>query len=315
MISLKQLKYFDAVARHGHFGRAAEQCAITQPALSMQIQELEKFLDVKLFERGRGSVMLTNSGKSIAARAASILSDVRDIVDLARQQNSTLSGPLGLGIIPSVAPYILPALLPLIRGTYPQLDLRLRETQTQFLLRELLDGNLDLLLLALPVENAAIETLRLFDDRFLLAMSKAQHASSHARATLDMVETDKLLLLEEGHCFRDQALTFCGLRHIENIATFGVSSLSTLLDMVANGFGMTLIPEISVGLETKRETIHLLRFEDPEPKRVIGLAWRRGSPRRQDFMELGEVISAAAEQVLMSATAASPHAGSSSHAI
>ena len=303
MISLKQLKYFDAVARCGHFGKAAEQCAVTQPALSMQIQELEKFLEVRLFERGRGPVMLTNSGRSIALRAARILSDARDIVDLARQEGKSLAGPLGLGVIPSVAPYVLPGLLPSIRDTYPDLELRLRETQTQFLLRELLDGSLDLLLLALPVENPAIETLRLFDDRFLLAMSQSKRISSHVRATPDMVESDKLLLLEEGHCFRDQALTFCGLRQIENAATFGVSSLSTLLEMVANGFGMTLIPEISVGLETKRGNLHLMRFEDPEPKRVIGLAWRKSSPRKRDFIELGKVITAATKQLRSQAAA------------
>jgi LysR family hydrogen peroxide-inducible transcriptional activator len=296
MMSLKQLKYFDAVARHGHFGKAAEQCAVTQPALSMQIQELEKFLGVQLFERGRGPVMLTNSGKTIALRAARILSDARDIVDLARQDDKSLSGPLGLGVIPSVAPYILPRLLPSIRDLYPELDLRLRETQTQFLLRELLDGSLDLLLLALPIENPAIETLRLFDDHFLLAMPQSKRITSHVRATTDMVDSDKLLLLEEGHCFRDQALTFCGLRQIENAATFGVSSLSTLLEMVANGFGMTLIPEISVGLETRRGNIHLMRFEDPEPKRIIGLAWRKNSPRQSDFAKLGEIITAASEQ-------------------
>lgn len=297
MISLKQLKYFDAVARCGHFGKAAEQCAVTQPALSMQIQQLEKFLAIQLFERGHGSVMLTNGGRSIALRAARILSDARDIVDLARQEGKSLCGPLGLGVIPSIAPYILPGLLPSVRDSYPDLDLRLRETQTQFLLGELLDGSLDLLLLALPVENPAIETLRLFDDRFLLAMAQTKRISNHARATPDMIESDKLLLLEEGHCFRDQALMFCGLQQVSNITTFGVSSLSTLLEMVANGFGMTLIPEISIGLEARRENIHLMRFEDPEPKRVIGLAWRKNSPRRRDFIELGEVITASTKRL------------------
>lgn len=297
MLSLKQLKYFDALARCRHFGKAAEQCSVTQPALSMQIQELEKFLGVQLFERRRGPVMLTHSGRNVALRAARILSDARDIVDLARQDGRALSGPLGLGVIPSIAPYILPRLLPSIRDSYPDLDLRLRETQTQFLLSELLDGSIDLLLLALPVESAAIETYRLFDDRFLLAMSQSRRGSNHVRATRDMIERDKLLLLEEGHCFRDQALMFCGLQQIENSATFGVSSLSTLLEMVANGLGVTLIPEISVGLESRRANIHLMRFADPEPKRVIGLAWRRSSPRKHDFVKLGETITAVTEQL------------------
>lgn len=147
MVSLKQLKYFDAVARSGHFGKAAEHCAVTQPALSMQVQELERTLGIQLLERGRNGVMLTEGGKEIAQRAARVLADVRDIVDVARRQGNVLSGPLGLGVIPSVAPYILPQLLPMIRDTFPDLDLHIRETQTQTLVNELADGQLDLSLI------------------------------------------------------------------------------------------------------------------------------------------------------------------------
>jgi LysR family hydrogen peroxide-inducible transcriptional activator len=153
MISLKQLRYFEAVARLKHFGRAAEQCAVTQPALSMQIQELEKQLGVELMERSRNGVMLTEAGREIAGRASRILAETRDIVDFARRQGNVLAGPLHLGVIPSVAPYVLPALLPLVRDKYPDLDLHLRETQTHHLVDELLDGGLDLLLLALPVSR------------------------------------------------------------------------------------------------------------------------------------------------------------------
>lgn len=293
MVSLKQLRYFDAVARSGHFGKAAERCAITQPALSMQIQELEKFLGVQLLERGRNGVVLTESGKEVAQRAARVLADVRDIVDFARRRGNILSGPLGFGVIPSVAPYILPRLLPMIREAFPDLDLHIRESQTQSLVSELLDGQLDVLMLALPVEHADVETIRLFDDRFLLAMATSHRMSNHVRATPDLLEGDRLLLLEEGHCMRDQALAFCNLRRIENINTFGASSLSTLVQMVANGLGMTLLPEIAVPLETKRGDIHLMRFADPEPQRVIGLAWRKSSPRKRHFVELGQMITAA----------------------
>lgn len=295
MISLKQLKYFDAVARSGHFGKAAERCAVTQPALSMQVQELEKSLGIQLLERGRNGVMLTEGGKEIAQRAARVLADVRDIVDLARRQGNVLSGPLGLGVIPSVAPYILPQLLPMIRDTFPDLDLHIRETQTQTLVSELADGQLDLLLLALPVEHPDIETVRLFDDRFLLAMATSHRMSNRVKATPDLLEDDRLLLLEEGHCMRDQALAFCNLRRIENINTFGASSLSTLVQMVAHGLGMTLLPELAVPLESRRGDIHLMRFADPEPQRVIGLAWRRSSPRKRHFAELGQMIAAAAQ--------------------
>ncbi len=294
MISLKQLKYFDAVARSGHFGKAAAHCAISQPALSMQVQELERFLGVQLLERSRNGVILTEGGKEIAQRAARVLADVRDIVDAARRQGDVLSGPLALGVIPSLAPYILPRLLPKIRDGFPDLDLHIRETQTQSLVGELVDGELDLLLLALPVEHPDVETIRLFDDRFLLAIATSHRMSNHVRATPDLLEGDRLLLLEEGHCMRDQALAFCNLRQIENIKTFGASSLSTLVQMVANGLGMTLLPEIAVPLETRHGDIHLMRFADPEPQRVIGLAWRRSSPRKRHFVELGEMITAAA---------------------
>lgn len=297
VVSLKQLKYFDAVARSGHFGRAAEQCAVTQPALSMQIQQLEKFLGLQLLERSRGGVMLTEGGRDIAQRAARVLADVRDIVDSARRQGGVLSGPLGLGVIPSVAPYILPQLLPAVRNAFPDLDLHIRETQTQMLTRELLDGQLDLLLLALPIDHPDIETIRLFEDRFLLAMAASHRVSNRVRATPELLEDGRLLLLEEGHCMRDQALAFCSLRRIENINTFGASSLSTLVQMVANGLGMTLLPELAVPLEAKRGDIHLMRFTEPEPERTIGLAWRRSSPRKRHFVELGKMIAAAKERI------------------
>jgi len=194
MISLKQLKYFDAVARVRHFGKAAEQCAVTQPALSMQIQELEKTLGLQLIERSRNGVMLTEAGREIARRGIRILSEARDIVDFARRQGRVLSGPLHLGVIPSVAPYVLPALLPLIRDRFPDLDLHLRETQTHHLVDELLDGGLDLLLLALPIQHPEIETIKLFTDRFLLAMPKSRRISNRIRATPELLQQDRLLL-------------------------------------------------------------------------------------------------------------------------
>jgi LysR family hydrogen peroxide-inducible transcriptional activator len=287
MISLKQLKYFDAVVRSGHFGRAADQCAVTQPALSMQIQELEKELGVQLLERGRSGIILTEAGREIAGRAARVLTDIRDIVDVARLQSAVLAGPLHLGVIPSLAPYILPALLPLIRDEYPDLDLSLRETQTHHLVDGLLDGGLDLLLLALPVEHADVETMKLFNDRFLLAMQKSRKVANRIRATPEMLQQDRLLLLEEGHCLRDQALAFCNLRRVEHIDTFGASNLSTIVQMVANGLGMTLLPELAIDLECRRGDIKVMRFTDPEPRRVVGLAWRKSSPRKRHFAELG----------------------------
>ncbi len=293
MISLKQLRYFVAVARTRHFGKAAEQCAVTQPALSMQVQELEKTLGVQLIERSRNGIMLTEAGREVAGRANRILADTRDIVDFARRRGSVLSGPLHLGVIPSVAPYVLPALLPLIREKFRDLELHLRETQTQHLMEELLDGGLDLLLLALPVENPEVETVKLFNDRFLLAMPKSRQISNRIRATPEFLQQERLLLLEEGHCLRDQALSYCNLRRTDNIDTFGASNLSTIVQMVANGLGMTLLPELSIKLECRQGDIRLMRFTDPQPRRVVGLAWRRSSPRKRHFVELGKLITQA----------------------
>ena len=293
MISLKQLRYFETVARTKHFGKAAEQCAVTQPALSMQIQELEKTLGVQLIERSRSGVMLTEAGRDIARRASRVLADTRDIVDFARTQGNLLAGPLHFGVIPSIAPYVLPALLPLVRDRFPDLDLHLRETQTHNLVDELLDGALDLLLLALPVENSEIETIKLFNDRFLLALPKSRQLTNRVRVTADLLQQDRLLLLEEGHCLRDQALSFCNLRRIDNIDTFGASNLSTIVQMVANGLGMTLLPELSIKLECRHDDIKLMRFTEPQPRRVVGLAWRKSSPRKRHFVELGKLITQA----------------------
>ena len=294
MVSFKQLRYFSTVVRTGHFGAAAEHCAVSQPALSMQIQELEKELGLQLLERGRKGVRLTAGGREIAVRAARLLADARDLVDSARHLSDGFSGPFWLGAIPSIAPYLLPQLLPLIRARHPDLDLHLRETQTQRLLEELADGDLDLALLALPVEHPGVETLSLFEDRFLLAVPASRPIAKNVRATPDLLREDRLLLLEEGHCLRDQALAFCHLRQVQSIDTFGASSLSTIVQMVSNGLGFTLLPEISIGLEAKRADVRLMRFADPQPQRIIGLAWRKTSPRKRDFAAMGDLIVEAA---------------------
>ena len=183
MTSLKQLRYFEAVARLGHFGHAADQCAVTQPALSMQIQELEKDLGVQLVERRAKGAHLTESGREIARRASAILMQVQDLKDFARQRASPFAGPLNFGVIPTIAPYALPPMLPLIRDTYPDLDLRVRETHTQALVNELLDGALDVLLVALPIDHPHVETLHLFDDPFVLAAPRNRKIRRGIKAT------------------------------------------------------------------------------------------------------------------------------------
>lgn len=294
MLSVKQLRYFDAVARLGHFGRAAEHCAVTQPALSMQIRDMEESLGVRLLERRPKGVRLTSAGREVARRAAKILSELRDLKDYAAQAGAPLSGQLNLGVIPSVAPYLLPPLLPLVQRRFPDLDLSIRETQTHHLVQQLLDGTLDLLLLALPIDHAEIETVALFEDRFLLAVPPGWPIDEKVRATPELLKADRLLLLEEGHCLRDQALAVCELRQIDSINTFGASSLSTIVQMVANGMGMTLLPEISIDLELRNQRVGLMRFAEPEPSRSIGLAWRASSPRKNDYVELGRLVMEAA---------------------
>jgi LysR family hydrogen peroxide-inducible transcriptional activator len=290
MISIKQLRYLDAIARFGHFGKAAAHCAVTQPALSMQIQEMERDLGVQLVERRPKGASLTDAGREIARRGDRVLKEVRDIADFARQAGKPFAAPIKLGVIPTVAPYVLPPLLPLLRAKYPQLDLHVRETHTQQLIAELVDGTLDLLLLALPVGHPEVETIKLIEDRFLLALPPDREVHGRIRATADLIKNDRLLLLEEGHCLRDQAQAFCQLRKVDSIDTFGASSLSTIVQMVANGMGLTFLPEISVALETMHSKIRVMRFTDPEPKRVLGLAWRTTSPRKGDFVEVGKLI-------------------------
>lgn len=298
-VTLKQLRYFEALARELHFGRAAEDCAVSQPALSMQIQELEQQLGIPLVERTRTGIRLTPKGAEIAIRATRVLGDVRDLIEYARHSTEPLSGPLRFGVIPSVAPYMLPPLLPLMRDNHPALELHVRETQTLTLVDELVAGKLDVLLLALPINHPDIETLALFEDRFLLAMPRSAKVNSRLRATRDLVESDRLLLLEEGHCLRDQALTYCNLRRSSTFNTFGASSLSTLVEMVAGGLGITLLPEMSVPVEARGRTLTLMRFTDPEPTRTIGLAWRSSSPRRDDVMALAKLVEAARAEVFV----------------
>jgi LysR family transcriptional regulator, hydrogen peroxide-inducible genes activator len=297
-VTLKQLRYFDALVREQHFGRAADACSVTQPALSMQIQELEASLGIALVERTRAGVKLTPKGAEIALRAQRLLSDARDLIDYAKQSTGVLSGSLRLGVIPSVAPYLLPPLLPLLREKYPDLVLHVRETQTQPLTEELVEGKLDVLLLALPLKHPDIEGLAIFDDRFLLAMPSSTKLTGRVRATKELIAGDRLLLLEEGHCLRDQALTFCSLQQVDAVNTFGASSLSTIVEMVSAGLGITLLPEICLGVESRNRDLKLIRFADPEPSRSLGLAWRRSSPRGEDFKALAALVAKAGSVAL-----------------
>lgn len=281
MVTLRQLRYLEALADTLHFGQAAETCAVTQPALSMQIKELESELQVSLMERRKSGIEMTEQGDEIVRRGRVILASVRDLLDYAKHRERVLTGSLKLGAIPSIAPYLLPEALPELQRRFPDLTLQLRETITDTLIRELVSGDLDLILVALPIDDPEIEKLHLFDDKFVLAarLTKGKRAK-----VADMLAHERLLLLEEGHCLRDQALSFCRLVTPEARESFGASSLATIVQMVAHGYGITLLPEMAVGIEVRqRSDIRLMHFAAPEPKREIGLAWRKTSPRKADF--------------------------------
>jgi LysR family hydrogen peroxide-inducible transcriptional activator len=290
MITLKQLRYLSALSHHGHFGKAAKDCAVTQPALSMQIQELEAELGVMLVERRRGEAALTDVGVEVARRAERVLAATRDLADFAHHRGRLLTGRMQLGVIPSIAPYVLPKVLPVLQRRYPDLRIELRETQTHVLIDELHRGALDVILLALPAEDAEIESARLFDDPFLLAVPSTDNRPESMRVSEHDIDTQRLILLEEGHCLRDQALALCATHRD---AALGATSLATVMQMVANGYGITLLPRVAVDVELRDERVKLLRFVDPAPGRTVGLAWRRTSPRKADFAALGRVITEA----------------------
>lgn len=295
MITLRQLRYLAALARHGHFGRAAEACAVTQPALSMQIRDLERTLGVKVVERRPGDVMLTDVGREIARRSEDVLAQARDLVDFARHRGGVLTGRLTLGVIPSLAPYLLPRILPQLQMQFPELRLELRETQTRALVDDIKSGALDAAMLALPLGEPDIDTLALFHDVFLLAVPADDPRPEDVSVAADDIDQSRLILLEDGHCLRDQALAFCGtVARSGNAGTpglaFAASSLSTVMQMVAGGYGITLIPQIAADVERRDRRVKFLRLQNPQPGRSIGLVFRRTSPRKADFTALGEVV-------------------------
>ncbi|MGH6897472.1 MAG: LysR substrate-binding domain-containing protein [Geminicoccaceae bacterium] len=292
--TLRQLRYFVALAETQHFGQAALRCHVTQPALSMQIKELETALGGPLVERAHKGALLTPAGREVARRARAILRSVQDLADFARQHAQMLSGPLRLGVIPTIGPYILPAILPRLHAVFPKLQLSVRETQTTVLVRELLAGSLDLLILALPLEEPETLELPLFDDVFALALPLDHPLGERNSVAQTDLSGEHLLLLEEGHCLRDQALAVGQAAGASELDDFRASSLATVVQMVASGYGCTILPELAVPVEVgDRQGIHVVSFKQPPPVRTVGLAWRRTSPRRGEFVAFGQVVVAA----------------------
>lgn len=290
-LTLKQLRYFDALARQGHFGRAAEVCAISQPALSMQIREMEEVLGSELFERGARQVRLTGFGEEVLERAREILRGVEELADMARAAQGGLTGRLRIGVIPTIAPYLLPLIIPRLTEAHVGLDIHLRETVTPKLIRELEEGRLDTAIVALPVSEGFLTEVELFTEDFVLVRPGAD--AERPVPNPEKLREMRLLLLEEGHCFRDQALSFCYAGQAAPRELLDGSSLSTLVQMVGAGIGVTLIPEMAVAVETRSAHVAIARFNGAQPSRRIGMVWRRTSPLAKSLMQVAEVVRAA----------------------
>lgn len=287
-LTLKQLRYFEALARHGHFGRAAEVCAISQPALSLQIKDLEGSLGAILFERGSRQVQLTGFGEEFARRVRSILQSVDELGDLARASQDKLAGRLRIGIIPTVAPYFLPSLVRDLTRAYAGLDIHVRETLTAKLIRELIDGRLDMAIVALPTSERAFTEVPLFSEHFVLVRPGEEEGMPPPN--VEALREMRVLLLEEGHCFRAQALSFCERHAAAPREILEGSSLSTLVQMVGTGIGVTLIPEMAVPVETRSADVSVTRFRSPEPSRTIGMIWRKTSPLAAQLHQMAGVV-------------------------
>ncbi len=293
--TLKQLRYFDALARHGHFGRAAEACAISQPALSVQIKELEGSLGMMLFERSARQIRLTGFGEEFALRVRNILRSVDELGDLARASRDRFTGRLRIGVIPTIAPYLLPTLIGNLNRINPGLDFHVRETLTQRLIEELSDGRLDAAIVALPVSEPSLTEMPLVTENLVLVRPQAD--SSKPVPGKEELREMRLLLLEEGHCFRDQALSFCNIRSALPRDGLDGSSLSTLVQMVGAGVGVTLIPEMAMPVETRSASVNVAHFPDPQPTRTVGMIWRRTSPLTEQFSQIAEVVRESVDSV------------------
>lgn len=288
--TLRQLRYLVALAEHLHFGRAAESCLATQSTLSSGLQELETLLGVTLVERTKRKVMLTPLGHEVVERARTVLRGAEDIADLAAAAAEPLSGPLRLGVIPTIGPYVLPRMLPALRAAYPKLRLYLREDLTARLLDRLNSGDLDVVLIALPYAAPDIETLAVGDDPFVLACPPGHPlAAKPDLHAADLIGAE-LLLLEEGHCLREHALAACRLPGPARGEGVLGTSLATLVQMVANGLGVTLLPRMAVECGVLAGTDLVTRPIADAGSRGIGLAWRPSSPRKADFRTLATAL-------------------------
>lgn len=287
-LTIKQLRYFEALVRYSHFGRAADACAISQPAMSVQIRDLEVSLGAELFERSARQVRLTNFGEEFALRVRDILRAVDELEDLARASQDRPTGRLRLGVIPTIAPYLLPAIFGNLARAYEGLVIHVRETLTRKLIDELVEGRLDAAIVALPVSEPSLTEVALFTENFVLV--RPGEEDGKPVPSREALREMRLLLLEEGHCFRDQALSFCNMHSVRPRELLDGSSLSTLVQMVGAGIGVTLIPEMAVAVETRSAPVSVAHFQSPQPSRTIGMIWRKTSPLGKQLRQISEVV-------------------------
>lgn len=288
--SNRQLQYFVALVERGHFGRAASACHVSQSAFSNAIKELEALLGAQLVDRTNRSVVITATGQLVATQARLCLQDVSSLVEIAAGARSPLTGQLRLGVIPTIAPFLLPRVLPKLRRQYPELELYLIEDQTQRIYERLMDGELDVLLLALPWAMRSVDTLSLYEDPFCLACRDGTERVDPGNYRLNRLNVDSVLLLEDGHCLRDHALAACKIRDTQTLRRFAASSLLTLVEMVDADLGITFLPEMARGTSLLKNTRVKMHPLDEKSFRTIGLAWRKGSDRVEEFKRLGDFV-------------------------
>ena len=290
--TLRQLEYAVAVARTGSFSRAARECGVTQPGLSTQVRQLERALEVEVFERRPRRVMVTQAGERVIELATKVLGDVDTLVDTAAALTDPLQGTIRLGVIPTIAPYLLPRAMPAFRHAFPDLRLLLREEQTNRLVELVEHGSLDLILVALESDLRQLEVRPLFVDPFVLAVAADHRLAGRKRVKADDLSGEDVLLLEDGHCLREQTTVICEAAGANEVGDFRATSLNTLLPMVENGVGVTLLPSMAARKQSVDGGLRLIPFSNPAPSRTATLAWRPSSPHRQRFEAFAKELAA-----------------------
>jgi LysR family hydrogen peroxide-inducible transcriptional activator len=315
-MNLRDLKYLVALADHKHFGHAAAACFVSQPTLSTQIKKLEDELGVSLVERAPRKVMLTPAGRDAAERARHIVAEVEQMKEAARRSQDPEAGTVRLGMFPTLGPYLLPHVVPAIRARFPHLELLLVEEKSDLLLSYLREGKLDAGLLALPVQDEQLHTEFLFEEPFVLAVPESHPLAQRESLSLHELSEQKLLLLEDGHCLREQALDVCRISGANERSEFRATSLETLRQMVAANVGITLLPTLAVKPPVARsENIHLLGFSDSHPSRQIAMVWRKSSAMSDFLTELAKIIRALPADLLSVDTGPRTSAGKAGSAV